>query len=32
MIPESISPGDGPIDGCRFADKTMREQDSKTGA
>jgi hypothetical protein len=32
MIPESISPGDGPIDGRRFLEKIMPEQDSKTGA
>ena len=32
MIPESISPGDGPIDGCRLADKIILEQNSKTGA
>jgi hypothetical protein len=32
MIPESMSPGDGPIDGCRFADKIILEQDSKTEA
>ena len=32
MIPKSMSPGDDPIDGCRFSDKIMLEQKSKTGA
>ena len=32
MIPKRMSPGRGPMDGCRFSDKIMLEQESKTAA